>query len=265
MRYMKRLPLKNGLFIIMVFAILLTSCSFRMQTQNQDTNTYPPKETQAIQNTDENAEKSRDRQAVTQSAETTPLATKIQLDKNTLSYGKLQITLPDGVTIEEQKTKNDTRVIDLIGAEKNENAPFPPRIWLSHYQAAYQNKWELASALLDVLPDTTLRIYDKLGDNLHYLFTYNRQNKNGYVLAYQNDICIVEEIVAESGYSFGNLLETDAVHWEDSIQKLDVRRNNIDYADLNKIKAEKDCTLLAVQSADKEETREISLFRDAPL
>ena len=198
----------------------------------------------------------------TQPAEATPLATEIQLDKNTLSYGKLQITLPDGVTIEEQKAENDTRVIDLIGAEKNENIPFPPRIWLSHYQAVYQNKWELASALLDVLPDTTLRIYNKLGDNLHYLFTYNRQNKNGYVLVYQNDICIVEEIMRESGYSFGKLLETDAVHWEDSIQKLDVRRNNIDYADLNKIKAEKGCTLLAVQSADEKETREISLFRD---
>lgn len=223
-----------------MFAILLTGCSFETQTQNQDTNTSIQEGTQKM----------------------VPLETKIQLGKNTLSYGKLQITLPAGVTIEEQKPKNDTHVIDLIGAEKNENAPFPPRIWLSHYQAVYQNKWELASALLDVLPDTTLRIYDKLGDNLHYLFTYNRQNKNGYVLAYQNDICIVEEIVAESGYSFGNLLEIDAVHWEDSIQKLDVRRNNIDYADLNKIKAEKDCTLLAVQSADKEETREISLFRD---
>ncbi|MDE7207250.1 MAG: hypothetical protein K2N90_08870 [Lachnospiraceae bacterium] len=198
----------------------------------------------------------------TQPAETTLLATKIQLDKNTLSYGKLKITLTDGVTIEEQKPENDTRVIDLIGAEKSENAPFPPRIWLSHYRAAYQNKWELASILLDILPDTTLRFYDKLGDNLHYLFTYNKQKKNGYVFVYQNDICIVEEIVAESGYSFGKLLETDAVHWEDSIQKLDIRRNNIDYADFNKVKAEKDCTLLAMQSADKKETREISLFRD---
>lgn len=248
----------------MAFALFLTSCSFGTQIQNQDipdTSTSIQEEKQTVQNPNENAKKSEDKYAYAQLAKMTPLETKIQLDKNTLSYGKLQITLPDGVTIEEQKTENDTRVIDLIGVE-NENAPFPPRIWLSHYQAVYQNKWELASALLDILPDTTLRIYDKLGDNLHYLFTYNKQNKNGYVLAYQNDICIVEEIVAESGYSFGKLLETDAVHWEDSIQKLDVRRNNIDYADLNKIKAEKDCTLLAVQSADKKETREISLFRD---
>lgn len=37
---------------------------------------------------------------------------------NKLLYGKLQITLPDGVTIEEQKAENDMRVIDLIGAEK---------------------------------------------------------------------------------------------------------------------------------------------------
>lgn len=199
----------------------------------------------------------------TQPAETIPLATKIQLDKNTLSYGKLQITLPDGVTIEEQKPENDMCVIDLIGAEKSENVPFPPRIWLLHYRAAYQNKWELASILLDILPDTTLRFYDKLGDNLHYLFTYDKlYKKNGYVMVYENDICIVEELSVESGYGFGKLLESDMVHWEDSIQKIDVRNDNTDNADFNKIKAEEDCTLLTMQSVDQNDTRTISLFRD---
>ena len=195
-------------------------------------------------------------------AEVTLLDTKPSLDKNTLSYGKLQITLPDGVTIEEQKSENDTRVIDLIGAEKSEDAPFPPRIWLSHYRIAYQDKWELASALLDILPDITLYSYDKPGDNLHHLFTYNKPYKNGYIMAYENDICIVEQISSESSYSFGQLLENDMVHWEDSIQKLDIRRDNVDRVDCNKIKVEKDCTLLAMQSADENGTRKISLFRD---
>ena len=80
----------------------------------------------------------------TQPAETIPLATKIQLDKNTLSYGKLQITLPDGVTIEEQKPENDMCVIDLIDMEKKKKGPFPPRIWLLHYRITYQDKWELS-------------------------------------------------------------------------------------------------------------------------
>ena len=198
----------------------------------------------------------------TQPAETIPLATKIQLDKNTLSYGKLQITLPDGVTIEEQKPENDMCVIDLIDMEKKKKGPFPPRIWLLHYRITYQDKWELASALLDILPDITLHSYDKPGDNLHYLFTYDKPYKNGYIMAYENDICIVEEISSESSYSFGQLLENDMVHWEDSIQKLDIRRDNIDYVNLNKIKVEKDCTLLAMQSVDEDVTREISLFRD---
>lgn len=237
---MNALKLKKEILLILFFTILLTSCTSQKPLTQEESSPASAQFAQIIL------------------LETEPKFA----EGNKLLYGKLQITLPDGVTIEEQKAENDMRVIDLIGAEKSENAPFPPRIWLSHYQAVYQDKWELASALLDILPDTTLRIYDKLGDNLHYLFTYNKQNKNGYVLVYQNDICIVEEIVAESSYSFGKLLETDAVHWEDSIQKLDVRRDNIDYADLNKVKAEKDCTLLAMQSADKKETREISLFRD---
>ncbi len=250
--YMKRLPFKNGLLIVMVFALLLTSCSFGTRTQNQatpDAGASTQEETQAVQNTDENAK-------------LTPINTEVQLDGNTLSYGKLRMTLPDGVTIEEQKTENDTRVIDLIGMEKNEDGPFPPRIWLLHYRIAYEDKWELASTLLDILPDTTLRFYDKLGDNLHYLFTYDKPYKNGYVMVYEDDVCIVEQIASERAYSFGKLLADDMVHWENTIQQIDVRGSNGAYFDLSKIKVEKDYTLMAMQSAYQYLTQEITLFRD---
>lgn len=155
---MKSVSFKNGIFLVMVFAILLTSCSFGTQTQKQIANISSIEETQTIQNTDEREKNFGDRHAYTQPVKMIPLETKIQSDNRTLSYGKLQITLPDGVTIEEQNTENDMRVIDLNGAEKSKNAPFPPRIWLANYCVAYQNEWELASALLDILPDITLRI-----------------------------------------------------------------------------------------------------------
>ena len=263
--YMKRLPFKNGLLIVMVFALLLTSCSFGTRTQNQATpgvSTSTQEETQTVQNTDENAKKSWNRYAHTPSEKLTPISTKIQLDGNTLSYGKLYITLPDGVTVEEQKPENDTRVIDLIGMEKSGDRPFPPCIWLLHYRIAYQNKWELASTLLDILPDITLRYYDKLGDNLHYLFTYDKPYKNGYIMVYEDDVCIVEEIASESAYSFGKLLADDMVHWENTIQQIDVRSDNGAYFDLSKIKVEKDYTLMAMQSAYQYLTQEITLFRD---
>lgn len=262
MRYMKRLSLKNGLFIVMMFAILLTSCSFGIQTQNQSTNTGSQKETLAIQSSDENAKKSEERQANTQSAKMTPFETKIQSDKNTLSYGKLQIKLPDGVTIEEQKPENDMRVIDLIGAEKSKNAPFPPRIWLANYCVTYQNEWELASALLDILPGITLRICYKKDDARHYLFTYNKPNQIGYIMVYEDDIYIAEELAAERDYSFGSLLDRKYVHWKDITQKIGGRNDYGYRADFNKIKVEENYTLLALQAVDENNLRKLTLFQD---
>ncbi|MDE7206686.1 MAG: hypothetical protein K2N90_05935 [Lachnospiraceae bacterium] len=192
----------------------------------------------------------------------TPFEPKIQSDKNTLSYGKLQIKLPDGVTIEEQKPENDMRVIDLIGAEKSKNAPFPPRIWLANYCATYQNEWELASALLDILSGITLRICYKKDDARHYLFTYNKPNQIGYIMVYEDDIYIAEELAAERDYSFGSLLDRKYVHWKDRTQKIGGRNDYGYRADFNKIKVEENYTLLALQAVDENNLRKLTLFQD---
>ncbi len=258
---MKSVSFKNGIFLVMMFAILLTSCSFGTQTQKQIANISSIEETQTIQNTDEREKNFGDRHAYTQPVKMIPLETKIQSDNRTLSYGKLQITLPDGVTIEEQNTENDMRVIDLNGAEKSKNAPFPPRIWLANYCVAYQSEWELASALLDILPDITLRICFKTNDARRYLFTYNKPNQIGYIMVYGDDIYLVEELAAEQDYSFGRLLDDWYVHWENSMQKIGSRRDYA-YCAVDKIKVEENYTLLALQVVDENNMRKLTLFQD---
>ncbi len=258
---MKSVSFKNGIFLVMMFAILLTSCSFGTQTQKQIANISSVEETQTIQNTDEREKNFGDRHAYTQPVKMIPLETKIQSDNRTLSYGKLQITLPDGVTIEEQNTENDMRVIDLNGAEKSKNAPFPPRIWLANYCVAYQSEWELASALLDILPDITLRICFKTNDARRYLFTYNKPNQIGYIMVYGDDIYLVEELAAEQDYSFGRLLDDRYVHWENSMQKIGSRRDYA-YCAVDKIKVEENYTLLALQVVDENNMRKLTLFQD---
>ncbi|MDE7267509.1 MAG: hypothetical protein K2N89_08600 [Lachnospiraceae bacterium] len=264
---MKSLPFKNGLFIVMVFALLLTSCNSGTQIQNQNTpytDTGSQEETQAMQNTDENAD--------TSFAQLTLLDTKIQLDGNTLSYGKLQITLPDGVTVEQQEPDGGTVVIDLVGAESARekegfyrSKPFPPRIWLANYHVEYDDIMELISALLDLLPGVSIREQYISGEEHCYLYTYNEYtfttDKKGYLLIYEDDVYIVEEISAESYYGFGALLDDKAVQWKDRTCALE-DGNSYEKQLYSKCNVESDMTFLVLQTAIADKMRVLILYRD---
>lgn len=202
-----------------------------------------------------------------------PVDAELKQTDNTLCYGSIQITLPNVKVARLPAKKTDGKsvcVIDLIGAEqirdinefRSTRGPLPPRLWLSHYGASYQNEWQLASLLLDILPDTTLRFYNGTGDSLHCLFTYSKSYKNGYVLVCGSDVCIVEEVSSESGYSFDALLKDGRVHWDNSLKNPDIREAwNVDYVDMKKIKTEQEGTLLAAQTLHTDGTR-ISFYRD---
>lgn len=203
-----------------------------------------------------------------------PVDAELKQTDNTLRYGALCITLLDAKAARQPAPKTDGKsacVIDLIGAEQirdmdgcyGTKGPLPPRLWLSHYDASYQNEWQLASLLLDLLPDTTLRFYNGTGDSLHCLFTYSKPYRNGYVLVCGSDVCIVEEVSSESDYSFDALLKDGRVYWDNSLQNLDIREAwNVHRVDLKKIKTEQDGTLLAAQTLHTDGTRSISFYRD---
>ena len=148
-----------------------------------------------------------------------------------------------------------------------QNKPLPPRIWLAHYHAVYQNEYDLTSALLDVLPDQQLSvplcIQYKTNDNRHYLFTFEKDwYKQGYVLVYEDDIYIFEELKLEQDYSFGWLLNKNAVRWEDNICEGRDRYSETYNTVYHKLKVEEDYTFLAVQSVDENDVRTVFLFRD---
>lgn len=203
-----------------------------------------------------------------------PVDAELKQTDNTLRYGALCITLLDAKAARQPAPKTDGKsacVIDLIGAEQirdmdgcyGTRGPLPPRLWLSHYGVSYQNEWQLASLLLDLLPDTTLRFYNGTGDSLHCLFTYSKPYRNGYVLVCGSDVCIVEEVSSESDYSFDSLLKDGRVYWDNSLQNLDVREAwNVHRVDLKKIKTEQDGALLAAQTLHTDGTRSISFYRD---
>lgn len=163
--------------------------------------------------------------------ELTQLDTAIAVQGTVLTYGQLEIQLPEEVTVEEIASKGEGRIVDLINAEQirdngeyMENGAVPPRIWLAHYRAVYETqeqtayRRELVNALLELLPKTPLylRLYEEpVTGDCHLLLTYTREGKNGYILVCEKDVYFAEEVAAESLYSFGGLLDDGAVQWAD--------------------------------------------------
>ena len=157
----------------------------------------------------------------------TQISTTPQLNGNKFTYGTLLVDLPDGVTIEQRRSEGIYNVVDFINTKNDENkensafhnAPFPPRIWIAHYQADYPNgymqgsQWAVASALLDILPDTalTLKRYVLLEDACRFGFTFFDETQRGYVIVCNNEVYLIQETYAESYDNFGILLKNDAV------------------------------------------------------
>ena len=282
---MKNRKYKNRRYIVAIAALVLTACIVWR--------TISPKNAPDIVRIEENADHrtilddARERMAIlnnstpyqtipmTKNKDTyiMPVDAELKQTDNTLHYGALCITLLDVKTVLQPASETDDKsacVIDLVGAEQirdmdgcyGTRGPLPPRLWLSHYGASYENEWQLASLLLDILPDTTLRFCDNTGDKLHYLFTYEKPYKNGYVLVCGSDVCIVEEVSAESDYSFDALLKGGWVHWDNTMQRVDTRDRNEVYIEVKKCKTEQDGTLLAAQTLHTDGTRRISLYRD---
>lgn len=113
----------------------------------------------------------------------TEIATPLYTIGNTLFYGNLVIELPIGVTAEKKDATLDnqraTDVIDLKGAY---DAPLPPRLWITHYRAQYTDEGKMIRALLERMPDTTLRLRYRDFDEKRYLFTYLSEDKMGYII-----------------------------------------------------------------------------------
>lgn len=113
----------------------------------------------------------------------TEIATPLHTIGNTLFYGNLVIELPIGVTAEKKDATLDnqcaTDVIDLKGAY---DAPLPPRLWITHYRAQYTDEGKMIRALLERMPDTTLRLRYRDFDEKRYLFTYLSEDKMGYII-----------------------------------------------------------------------------------
>jgi hypothetical protein len=127
----------------------------------------------------------------------------------------------------------------------------------------YESRWELLSALMDLLPDTSLCV-QKVTDASEYVFTYESDYKNGYILVHEDDIYIVEDIKAEWGYNFEEFLNDKLVLWENTQNVLAIgdtsgRANKKLY---DKIDVEKHYTLFVLQSVDSDNTRRVLLFRD---
>lgn len=170
--FMKKVSLKNRLFVVAMLTVLLTKCSYNIQTEDitmPDRSMLSEEETQA-------AEEKTEELSQPSHAEVTLLDTKPIIDENAVLYGNLHIKLPNGITAKQQASDDGAVVIDFAGAEVKGEYEYgkrgllPPRIWFRNYQVLYESRWELLSALLDLLPDTSLRV-QKVTDAREYAFT----------------------------------------------------------------------------------------------
>lgn len=263
--FMKKVSLKNRLFVVAMLTVLLTNCSYNIQTEDitmPDRSMLSEEETQA-------AEEKTEELSQPSHAEVTLLDTKPIIDENAVLYGNLHIKLPNGITAKQQASDDGAVVIDFAGAEVKGEYEYgkrgllPPRIWFRNYQVLYESRWELLSALLDLLPDTSLRV-QKVTDAREYAFTYDSNYKHGYILVQEDDIYIVEDIYAERGYNFETFLNDKLVLWENTQNVLEIgntfeRFNKKMY---NKIHVEDQYALFVLQSVDSDNTRRVLLFRD---
>ena len=261
---MKKIPLKNRLFAVAMLTVLLTNCSYHTQTED----TAMPDRSMSSEEETQSAEEKPEELSQPSQAKITLLDTKPSLEENALIYGNLRITLPQGVTVEQQESDAGMAVIDLPGAEKvksgegyGKSGPLPPRIWLAHYHVERQDGiLELISALLDLLPGAAFcERYDS--GNGGSLFTYDKAYKNGYILLYENDIYLVEEAALESDYSFGGLLDENAVQWNNSICAFDDRHSYSKQL-YSKINVGNDMTFLVIQTVIEDRMRVILLYQD---
>lgn len=210
--------------------------------------------------------------------ELTPLDTAVAVQGTTLTYGQLQIELHEEVTVEEIASEGEGRVIDLINAEwirdngvYMENGPLPPRIWLAHYHAVYKGETitekglGLISALLDLMPVDSLRLrfYEQEADDCHLLLKYTNRRKNGYILACEEDVYIVEEVENESAYSFGGLLDDGVVRWRDDHWRIKEWGSSEYRTVFRKLCPEEEYSFLVWCDSDTEgEEQEIYLYQD---
>lgn len=148
------------------------------------------------------------------SATLTQIVTSLQTVGNHMYYGSLDIEWPDGVTAQLQEADpGERRTWDAIDLKGLGDAPLAPRIWITHYRADCENEWRITSALLDLLPDTTLQYTYRDRENKINLFTYTNRYKSGYILNCKNDIYLVEELTYGSENVFGGLLDDRSVRW----------------------------------------------------
>lgn len=186
--------------------------------------------------------------------------TEIRTEKRFLYCGQLVIKLPDGVSakVQEQEQGQACGVIDLQGAG---NGALAPRIWIAHYRTADSSEWAMTSALLDLLPDTTLYLRCRDAETGADLFTYTCGYKNGYILTCGNDIYIVEEMSEESAYSFGKLMDDQAVCWADSGRGCGDRLDDSDAVWFDKLTAGEDSFLAFCYTA-QDGKRWLNLMKD---
>ena len=277
---MRKISLKKESIAVIMLAVLLTGCGDNVQTEDttvQDMSVQSDEEAQAA---DDNAEVSETEESETEEPKTeevlqpsfakmTLLDTKPEPDGNVLFYGNLQITLPEGVTVEQQEPEGEAAVIDLTGAESvksedeyDKSGPFPPRIWLANYHVEYDDDIrEVISAMLDLLPGITIRERYISGKDGCYLYTYDKPYKNGYILIYEDDAYIVEEVSSESDYSFGGLLDERAVQWKSRVCEFD-NGNSSSKQFYSKFSVESGMTFLAAQTAIRDKMRVLLLFQD---
>ena len=175
----------------------------------------------------------KDSDAYTPSAVINYVETGMEQKGNELIFGNLSIELPDGVTADIRTSDikdadgKEMLVVKLNGAEKSVGGaddymgtgPFPPQIRLSHYKADYECEEALISAMLNLFPDSNLRVQYRNRRNREYIFRLGNLNYGGdyyhYALACGDDLYIVGELDAESGYGFSALREQGKVKWRD--------------------------------------------------
>lgn len=181
-------------------------------------------------------------EAETEIAALTQDEPEIEMQGNTLTYGGMIVEFPEGIEaklVEAEDNGNifntgnflsegdKGRILDLCGAQEvyadrmgfdgvEVYLDLPPRVRLMHYTAAYDSQTAFLCALFDLLPDAVGNCMYEEPEKQEYAYCLQQDSRYLYLFFVKGEeVCLVQEIVAEEECSFSALLADGAVQWKD--------------------------------------------------
>lgn len=161
-------------------------------------------------------------QSQSRDAVLTPAERELTIESGQFLYGALRVGLPEGVSVQRADSPLKGLAVDFYGLEAYEEYPnnLEPRIWLSSYQAEYQNKEALITALLEKTGGSGI-FWHCREEKREFYGQITGELTTWYLFIKDTEVYLIECLYWEENYAFPWLLEKEKqVGWADTGEQI---------------------------------------------